>query len=138
MNINLKEDLSIHSEKKIFNMAKIQNSLALQLEDLPDEMILKILENLDMKSLANCVTVSKRIRAICKDVTTFQKINLFEREVPTGFVQLVLNSGCKYLCMSRAKMLPEASELCLNNPSRLIYLDLFFLEQCWYFSSFWL
>ena len=137
LNLNTMEDLSIHSEKKIFNMANIQNSLAVQFEDLPDEMILKILENLDMKSLANCVTVSKRIRAICKDVTTFQKINLFRREVPTGFLQLVLNSGCKYLCLSEAKMLPEASGLCLNSPSKLIYLDLSFKFNGRYFSSFW-
>ena len=117
-------------------MANIQNSLALQFEDLPDEIILKILENLDVKSLANCVTVSKRIRAICKDVTTFQKINLFGREVPTGFLQLVLNFGCKYLCLSRARMLPEASGLCLDSHSRLIYLDLSLLNYYRYFSSF--
>jgi len=110
-------------------MANFQTSLPSQFENLPDEIILQILENLDIKSLANCVRVSWRIRAICRDVTTFQKINLYRREVPTGFLQLVLNFGCKYLCLSRARMLPEASGLCLDSPSRLIYLDLSFLNH---------
>ena len=135
LDLSLKKKLSIDSEKKKFKMENIQRSLkGLSLTpnmvksicDLPDEVILQILENLDMKSLANCVTVSKRIRAICGDVTKFQKINLFAKKVPRGFVQLVLNSGCKYLSLYSALMKEEASGLCLNNASRLIYLDLSF------------
>ena len=55
-------------------MANFQKPLTLQFESLPNEIILKVLNNLDIKDLANCVTVSKRIRAICENVKLFQNI----------------------------------------------------------------
>ena len=78
-------------------MANFRKSSVLQFGDLPDEVILQVLHYLDFKDLANCVTVSKRIRSICGDVKIFQKINLCrKRNIPKGFVQLIMNSGKYY------------------------------------------
>ena len=78
-------------------MANFQKPLNLQFESLPNEIILEVLNNLDIKDLANCVTVSKRIRGICEAVKIFQKIILsYNWWVPKGFLQLILNSGKDY------------------------------------------
>ena len=87
-------------------------------------MILQVLNNLDLNDLANCVMVSKRIRGICKNLSKFQKINLYNKVVPSGFVQLVLNSGCKYLSLYWAQILQGDNELKLEKPCKLRYLDL--------------
>ena len=69
-----------------------------QFEDLPDEVILKILGYLEgNKGLIYCGHLSSRIRTISQDETLWQKINLSRQNIPTGFLQLVLNNGCKYL-----------------------------------------
>ena len=105
-------------------MSKNQDISSVQFEDLPDEMILQVLNNLDLNDLANCVMVSKRIRGICKNLSKFQKINLYNKVVPSGFVQLVLNSGCKYLSLYWAQILQGDNELKLEKPCKLRYLDL--------------
>ena len=52
-------------------MAKRQKLSSIEFEDLPDELILQVLNNLDIEDIANCVRVSKSIRAICRDVSIF-------------------------------------------------------------------
>lgn len=44
--------------------------------DLPDEVVLKILTYLDFNNLANCTQVSKRMRNICKDESLWERINV--------------------------------------------------------------
>ena len=48
-------------------MAKRQKLTTLQIEDLPNEMIVQVLCNLDIKDITNCGMVSKRFRAIYRD-----------------------------------------------------------------------
>ena len=87
-------------------MSKRQKLSSLQFEDLPDEMILKILRNLDMKDVLHCGLVSNRIRIISRDESLWEKINLYNKIVPVEFVQLALNSGCKYLSLEKAILVP--------------------------------
>jgi len=110
-------------------MAKCQKLSSLQFEDLPNEMILKIFNYLDIKDVANCVTVSKRMRKICEDLKIFEKINLYNKKVPSGFVQLILNFGCKYLCLNYADIREGSTALSVEKPSKLVYLDLFCAES---------
>ena len=104
-----------------------QSSL-LPLENLPDKVILKILCNLQIPDLIRCGQVSKRIREISNDETLWQKINLFNKKVPKGFLSRVLDTNCKYLSLNEARLgdpLSKAYEkLDLNKKSKLIYLDL--------------
>ena len=48
----------------------------IQLEDLPDEIILKVLRYLESRVVFICGQVSKRIRAISHDESLWEKINL--------------------------------------------------------------
>ena len=48
------------------------------LSDLPDEVVLKIISYLNLKGLAQCAQVSKRLRNICKDVSLWETMTLNE------------------------------------------------------------
>ena len=76
----------------------------LELEDLPNELLLKILSYLNIASLISCGLISKRIRFISHDASLWQKINLYQKTVPTKFLKLVIKNGCKYLSLSCAKL----------------------------------
>lgn len=105
-------------------MSKPQKLSSLQFEDLPDEMILKILRNLDMKDVLHCGLVSNRIRTISRDESLWERINLYNKIFPAEFVQLALNSGCKYLSLEEAKLVHGKEKLHLTKPSKLRYLNL--------------
>ena len=65
-----------------------------QFEGLPDEVILKILGHLKgTRGLIYCGHLSRRIRTISQDETLWQKINISRQNIPTGFLEMVLNNG---------------------------------------------
>ena len=70
---------------------------SMQFEDLPDEDILKIFSFLDIKDILKCGQVSKRLWLISKDESLWLKLNLFQRTVPSEFIQKASENGCKYL-----------------------------------------
>ena len=74
------------------------------LDDLPDEVLLKICAFLRIRNLVNCSGVSKRIRRVCHDESLWQKINLYGKIVPSEFIELVLANGCKYLNLQDAQI----------------------------------
>lgn len=90
-------------------------------EDLPDEVILEILRYLDSKDVIYCGHLSRRIRFISQDESLWQKINLCWQTIPIGFLQMVLNNGCKYLNLAHASI---HGCLKLKSLSKLTYLDL--------------
>ena len=89
--------------------------------DLPDEILLKILSNLDFVNIIKCGQVCKRIRAISHDTRLLQTINLSGKIVPAKFLQFILENGCKYLSLCEAKL---EGNLKLNKYYPLKYLDL--------------
>jgi len=95
----------------------------LQLKDLPDEVILIVLSFLEIKDLIKCGQLSKRIRTISQDESLWEKINLFEdQNVPSKFIEMIINRGCKYLSLFSAKSI---GYLTLNKAeSKLKYLDM--------------
>ena len=97
-------------------------SLTLQFEALPNEVIFCVFSYLTIVDLLKCGQVSKRFRAISTDENLWpKKLNLCHKKVPVGFLQKLLDSGCKYLSLSGASL-----EGILNLPkvSRLKYLNL--------------
>ena len=111
----------------------------LKLEDLPNELILKVFGYLKIKELIHCGQLSKRFREISHDETLWQAMNLYNepwrdcsgnRPVPSDFLHMVISNGCKYLSLNRELI---KGDLKLNEESSLIYLKLFkveiFLEQ---------
>merc|ERR1711971_1475245 len=73
--------------------ASPQKFSTLSLDDVPDEVILRVFYNLEIKDLIRCGQVSKRIRAISQDKSLWLKINLYaKRFVATGFLEYVLKN----------------------------------------------
>ena len=83
-------------------MAQRQNMSALQLEDLPDEMLEKVLSYLKIGDLIQSGHVSKRLRKIWNTESLWQSVGL--GELPTGYkvqtdfiIFLLDKKGCQYL-----------------------------------------
>ena len=57
-------------------MAELQKLSTYQLNDLPEEVILKVLEFLNIKELLLCGQVSQRLRAISKDGSLWRKLQV--------------------------------------------------------------
>ena len=103
----------------------------LQFEALPNEVIYHVFSFLRMMDLLTCGQVSKRFRAISNDDQYLwpKRINLWNKKVPAGLLQKVLDGGCKYLSLSEAVL-----EGTLNLPkvSALQYLNLSaFRPECY-------
>ena len=97
----------------------------LHLFDLPDEIILKILSYLETKDIILCGHVSKRMRYLSYDEILWQKINLYEKKVPSDFLERVSSNGCKYLSLQRSRL---RGNLSLPKQSHFIYLNLSFFK----------
>ena len=80
-------------------MAKRQKLSSYQLNDLPNEVILKLFGFMDIKELLSCGQVSKRLRAIANDESLWLKLNLYGRKVPYDFIEKAAENGCQYLSL---------------------------------------
>jgi len=102
-------------------MSKRQKLSHIQLEDLPDEVILKICSFMDIREILKCGQVSKRIRAISKDESLWLKLNFLEGYVPYAFLEKAVENGCRYLSLAFACLYDgENSKIPLN----LKYLEM--------------
>ena len=75
-----------------------------QLEDLPDEVILNMLNFLELPDLIRCGLVSKRIRSVSFIESLWQIIDISNsgqsrKIVPTDVVKRIINRGCKSLSL---------------------------------------
>ena len=97
-------------------MAKSQKISFYQLNDLPDEVVLKVLGFMDIKELLLCGQVSKRLRAIANDESLWLKLNLYKRKVPYDFIEKAAGNGCQYLSLACCDIIPlnEKSESSFN------------------------
>ena len=102
--------------------------VTLQLEDLSNELIVKVFSYLEIKELIRCGQLSKRIRIISHDQSLWQKMNLSSdpwekctNKVPAEFLHMVIQNGCKYLSLDSEQI---QSNLKLNQISSLVYLRL--------------
>ena len=91
-----------------------------QIQDLPNELLLKVQDYMETKDQIRFGQLSKRFRAI--NETMWQKVNLCEMIVPVGFIEMILNQKCQYLSLYRAKM--EGSSNLRIKSNELKYLDL--------------
>jgi hypothetical protein len=103
---------------------------ALQLEDLPDEMLLKVFSNLKIGDLIHCGHVSRRMRKIWNIESLWQSVDLIDLDngrgskVKTDFIIFLLEKGCTYLNLQNVKL---TGSLELDQPSKLKRLN---LEDC--------
>ena len=73
-------------------------------QDLPDELILKILSYSEVIDLISCGEVSKRTRNISYDSSLWAMANFEEKIVKTELLELILSKGCKILNISNSKI----------------------------------
>ena len=111
---------------KIGNKLEVLNieENCLTLEDMPNEILANIisyLDRVDIKDILSTAQLSKRMRDICFNISTWEKMNLFKKKVPSEFLQIVIESGCKYLSLYRTEI---TGSLKLIKASDLKYLDL--------------
>ena len=102
-------------------MSKRLKRSRLQLESLPDELLLKIFSYMNMQELLQCGQVSKRIREICSDKSLWEETDLIQKRVKAEFVKSILDKNCEALVI-----LDTVIDGCvkLNRPSRLTNLSL--------------
>ena len=124
---------------------KRQKLSTIQLEDLPVEVLLNVLNFLELPDLNRFGQVSKRLKSASLVESLWQKIILLNKTVSINLVEKILDRGCKTLCL-KSCMLKEASYLLyiLDQPfyqfgkqvkadkkpgsSQLINLDLYHCE----------
>ena len=97
-------------------------------QDLPDELVLKILSFSTMKDIFRCGQVSKRIRKISHDGTFWMTANLEKKTVKTEFLEMILTNGCRILKLSDSTILGSLSS---NMKSQLRCLNLSQLNGAW-------
>ena len=93
----------------------------LNFQDLPDELVLKLLSYSETKDLISCGQVSKRIRRISLDHTLWVTVNLVNKIVKTELLEMLLNKGCKSLNISNSTIVGSFS---LKSKYKLKALDL--------------
>ena len=100
---------------------KYQKMVTVQFQNLPDEIILKVMSNLTVEELIQWGQVSKRIRNISHDISLWQEVDICEKKVSTDFVKMILSNECEYLSLSFCKLV---GNLILKETSNLKGLDL--------------
>ena len=90
-------------------------------QDLPDELVLKILSYSEVKDLISCGQVSKRTRNISRDTSLWLAVNIQEKIVKTELLELILTKGCKILNISDSTIVGSLSS---NIKSQLRVLKL--------------
>ena len=98
---------SSRGENKLNIKSKCNKMLTFQ--DLPDELLLKILSFSETKDLIGCGQVSKRIRRISHDGTLWVMANLEKKIVKTELLEMILRKGCRILNLSNSKILGSLS-----------------------------
>ena len=68
------------------------------IEDLPEEIILRIFTQLNIKDLYQCMAVNKKFRAIAYDNSLWEKMHL-TGELPTELLPHIIANGCHYLSL---------------------------------------
>ena len=89
-------------------------------ENLPNEIIIRILSHLKKIELGQCAQVSKRFHEISRSESLWQQMNLCDQIITTRFLEYSLTNGCKHLSLQGASL-----EGHLNlKTSKLKYLNL--------------
>ena len=108
----------------------------IQLDDLPIEVLLNVLNFLELPDINRFGQVSKRLKSASLVDSLWQKIILINKTMSNNLVEKALDRGCKTLCLKSCR-LTEASHLLSTfdksgikedkNPvsSQLINLDLY-------------
>ena len=93
------------------------------IEDLPNDVLIKICNYLNIKEYIYIVHVSKRFQRLSKNDEFLKKINLSEKQVDFQLIKTALNLGVKYLSLRKSKI-NITVPVNFKRRSKLKYLDL--------------
>ena len=105
------------------------------LEDLPEEIILKIFSHLALKDLFNCTVLSKRIRNIAYDNSLWETLNLVHnyqpmaKGIPYTLFPKILAKGCKHLSVNSCHTYSTGENLRFENNYQLKYLGVMSMSK---------
>jgi len=125
---------SIH-RKKMEQVCKRQKRDFEVLEDLPEEIILKIFSHLALKDLFNCTVLSKRIRNIAYDNSLWETLNLVHnyqpmaKGIPYTLFPKILAKGCKHLSVNSCHTYSTGENLRFENNYQLKYLGVMSMSK---------
>ena len=113
-------DLFYRSTDKIQELSNFTNDKRMkmssfQMENLPDEVLLTIVNYLDIKSIIKFGQVCTRTREISRDESLWRKTILFNIKVSPEFVKFILDSGCRYLSL-QGKLISERKFCVFKSP----------------------
>ena len=92
--------IEMDAKPKIVTDLNVKSELSTKWQDLPDELILKILSYSEVIDLISCGQVSKRTRNISRDNSLWVMATFKEKIVKTELLELILSKGCKILNIS--------------------------------------
>ena len=114
---------------------KFQKLSTAQLEDLPVEVLLNMLNYLELLDLNLFGQVSKRLKSVSLVESLWQRILLLNKTVSINLVENILGRGCKTLCLKSCKIIEATFDKPLSGnqieakgitgSSQLINLDLY-------------
>ena len=109
--------------EKVYKRQKTDFEVTM-LEDLPQEIILKIVSHLALKDLFNCMVLCKRIRTVANDNSLWEKMNLVHNYhgMPYTLLPKLLDKGCKYLSVNSCHTYSTGEKLIFENNYQLKYL----------------
>ena len=73
------------------------NVISTKLEDLPNEIITKVLSYLEIRDRIYFGHLSKRTRAVRCNKTLWQKVSIHSEHLKSEFLQFMVSNGCKCL-----------------------------------------
>ena len=107
--------------KRLSLHLKNRQQMSLQLESLPDEVLLIVFSYFKIQELLHCSRVSKRIRRICHDKSLWKKIDLSNMKVKAEFIKAILRNDCENLNLQNTEIVGSIQ---LPKTSKLMYLNL--------------
>ena len=85
-------------------------TVTVKIEDLPNEMLLRIFDYLDAKSLGDCAQMSQRFRSVICDISGGDWETVFKNNtnILASSVYFALSVGCKTLHLRQSKILMDS------------------------------
>ena len=111
----------IEAKQKMFAKERNKDVRKASFEDLPDEIILKILSYVDLKDLFQCRAVNKRMKAITYDKSLWKTVHL-TGEIPIELLEKILKRGCHYLSLYQCKVIGR--NICFKKNFQLKYFSI--------------
>ena len=98
------------------------------IEDLPVEIVLKILNSVNIRDLFQCMAVNKKIREIANDQSLWNKMHIdgdnFKADLPAELLSKILAKGCQYLSLFNCQIVkPKAIKFAKNFQLKYLCVD---------------